>query len=109
MPDQEERPANNQTPLYAVVVVHTALHHNKIIAAADQDDDLAEEVDYLTRAFHYNVPDALRPQVAAGQLVWVPFGRRYLQGIIVRLDDCSPVRKPRPDAIAISAGAISCN
>ncbi|NLG50157.1 MAG: primosomal protein N' [Chloroflexi bacterium] len=100
MPDQVERPANNQTPLYAVVVVHTALHHNKIIAAADQDDDLAEEVDYLTRAFHYNVPDALRPQVAAGQLVWVPFGRRYLQGIIVRLDDCSPVEETRDlDAI----------
>ena len=65
-----------------------------------QDDDLAEEVDYLTRAFHYNVPDALRPQVAAGQLVWVPFGRRYLQGIIVRLDDCSPVEETRDlDAI----------
>jgi len=99
MPDQEERPANNQTPMYAVVVVHTPLQRKKVIAAMDEDD-LAEEVDYLTRAFHYNVPDALRPQVAVGQLVWVPFGRRYLQGIIVRLDDRSPVEETRDlDAI----------
>ena len=36
-----------------------------------------------SRTFSYHVPDAF--PVEAGQLVWVPFGRRTLQGIVVKL------------------------
>ena len=36
-----------------------------------------------SRTFSYHIPDAF--PVEPGQLVWVPFGRRTLQGIVVKL------------------------
>ena len=36
-----------------------------------------------TRTFSYRIPSHF--SVEPGQLVWVPFGRRIAQGIVVRL------------------------
>ena len=80
-------------PLYAVVVVQTTLER-RITTTVAEEDEPAEE-DYLTRSFHYLVPSSLRTQMRVGQLVWVPFGRRYLQGIIIGLDDHTPVEQTR--------------
>jgi primosomal protein N' (replication factor Y) len=79
--------------LYAVVIVQTTLEHRVTTAVADEDE--AAEEDYLTRSFHYLVPPSLRQQARVGQLVWVPFGRRYLQGIIIGFDERSPVEQTR--------------
>ena len=80
-------------PSFAVVVVHTRLSHR----VTSSDDDLSdkEESPHLTRAFHYAIPNHLQQSVRLGQLVWVPFGRRYLQGLIVQFDDRAPVEATR--------------
>ncbi|MBN1400796.1 MAG: primosomal protein N' [Anaerolineae bacterium] len=52
--------------------------------------------DTLTRAWHYQVPEQLRSSVRVGQLVWVRFGSRYLQGIIIAFDERTPVSETRP-------------
>ena len=38
-----------------------------------------------SRTFSYSIPP--RFSVETGQLVWVPFGRRVLQGLVVELVD----------------------
>ena len=43
-----------------------------------------------TETFHYLVPPQLEAAIAPGQLVWVPFGRRHLQGIVVSLPESAP-------------------
>jgi len=45
------------------------------------------------RTFSYTVPDGL--SVAAGQAVWVPFGDKVLQGIIIELSSCPAVEETR--------------
>ncbi len=45
------------------------------------------------RTFTYRIPPHLPTQ--PGQLVWVPFGRRVLQGIVVDLSPASPVEATR--------------
>ena len=84
---------SEEAPLYAVVVVHTPL--GRRVAAPADTLPRVEDDEHLTRAFHYLVPEALRPTTRVGQLVWVPFGRRHLQGVIVRFDDESPVEETR--------------
>ena len=79
-------------PLYAVVVVHTDLGRK---VSSPQEIEPAEDDDYLAPAWHYLVPESLRARVGLGQLVWVPFKHRYLQGIIVAFDDESPVEATR--------------
>lgn len=80
-------------PLYAVVVVNTPLARR-----AKASDDLAPDGDGepdLAQAFHYSVPDRLRDGIRVGQLVWVPFGARYLQGVVIALESSSPVETTR--------------
>ena len=86
-------PETSLAPLYAVIVVQTTLQR-KVISVLDIEPNVDAD-EHLTRAFHYNVPDHLRSQVRLGQLVWLPFGNRYLQGVIVRFDDQSPVEETR--------------
>lgn len=50
--------------------------------------------------FHYSIPPELAPEIAVGQLVWVPFGRRELQGLVTALEPRAPVEKTR-DVAAI--------
>jgi primosomal protein N' (replication factor Y) len=45
------------------------------------------------RTFSYSVPSHLAVEV--GQAVWVPFGQKYLQGIVVELTDKPAVEKTR--------------
>ena len=47
----------------------------------------------FSRTFTYRIPP--RFSVQPGQLVWVPFGRQTLQGIVARLSDTSPVAATR--------------
>ncbi len=44
--------------------------------------------------FSYSIPDNLT--LAAGHAVWVPFGSRVLQGIVVELSDFTAVESVRP-------------
>ena len=46
------------------------------------------------RAFTYSIPD--RFTVQSGQLVWVPFGRQTLQGIVLELSSAKPEFPTRP-------------
>ena len=82
-----------KAPLYAVVVVHTPL--GRRVASPVDTSPRVEGDDHLTRAFHYLVPESLRPTTRVGQLVWIPFGRQHLQGVIVRFDEKSPVEETR--------------
>jgi primosomal protein N' (replication factor Y) len=50
--------------------------------------------------FHYSLPGPLADAIEVGQLVWVPFGRRELQGLVVALTATSPVERHR-DILAI--------
>ncbi|MCH8898120.1 MAG: primosomal protein N', partial [Chloroflexi bacterium] len=45
------------------------------------------------RTFSYSIPDSF--PVEPGQLVWVPFGRRVIQGIVVSLADTPQVESTR--------------
>jgi primosomal protein N' (replication factor Y) len=47
------------------------------------------------QSFTYDIPDALRDQLAVGTLVIVPFGSRRLYGVVVDLSDTSPVLETR--------------
>ncbi|MBI4786451.1 MAG: primosomal protein N' [Chloroflexi bacterium] len=47
------------------------------------------------QAFTYSIPARLADALALGQLVWVPFGARRVQGIVVLLGDTSPVDKTK--------------
>ena len=80
---------------YAVVVVDTPLQR-RVSAQADDASSSAPDPDYLTRGFHYLIPEAWRGRVGVGQLVWVPFGARRLQGVVVELAADSPVAETRP-------------
>ena len=44
------------------------------------------------QTFHYSVPIDLLDVLQVGHLVWVPFGRQELQGLVVSLDASSPVQ-----------------
>jgi primosomal protein N' (replication factor Y) len=55
--------------------------------------------------FHYHLPAELEGVVRPGHLVWAPFGRQQVQGVVVRLSDRTPVatkplsRLARPDPV----------
>ncbi len=69
---------------YAQVVVNTPLAERA----------LAEH------AFTYSIPPGLADQIVPGQLVWVPFGARRLQGVVLELSDTTPVEQTKEvDAI----------
>ncbi len=45
--------------------------------------------------FHYAVPPHMAAAVAVGRRVWVPFGRRRCEGVVVALHATSPVERTR--------------
>ena len=57
-----------------------------------------------SRTFSYSIPDRFHPE--PGQLVWVPFGRRILQGIVVELADTSQVEATRDILQPIEPGPL---
>ena len=42
--------------------------------------------------FHYRIPAQLRGRITRGSVVYVPFGRRAVTGVVVDLVDDSPVK-----------------
>lgn len=73
---------------------------------ADADAD-ANDADAL-QTFHYHLPPELEYKVFPGHLLWVPFGRQQLQGVVLRLVASSPVptkavlRLARPEPVLSS-------
>jgi len=57
-----------------------------------------------SRTFCYSLPENCSAEI--GQLVWVPFGSRTIQGIIVNLTDTSEVDHPRPIVSTIEPGQL---
>ncbi len=75
---------------YAQVVVNAPLlttqPHEGEPAAAESRRELA---------FTYTIPEHLAATINLGQLVWVPFGKRRLQGVIIAFSETSPVEATR--------------
>ena len=57
-----------------------------------------------SRTFSYSIPDRFR--LAPGQLVWVPFGRRILQGLVTELTAVPSVEKTRDILQPIEPGPL---
>ncbi|MCX6045516.1 MAG: primosomal protein N' [Chloroflexi bacterium] len=59
--------------------------------------------------FHYHLPAELETLLQPGHLVWIPFGRQEIQGIVVRLAGDAPVptkailRLARPEPVVTPA------
>lgn len=75
---------------YAQVVVNTPLTIGK---PSDRDRDAAESL--RERTFTYAIPERLADMMALGQLVWVPFGARRVQGVIVAFSATTPVEQTK--------------
>ncbi len=75
---------------YAQVVVNTPLGITK-----PREEEGATAESSRERAFTYSIPARLVEQIALGQLVWVPFGARRLQGVIIAFSDTSPVEQTK--------------
>ncbi len=86
-PDAAPAPQDPAGLPYAAVVVNASLRR--------RTGEMEEDEDYLVRTFHYRIPEALRGVLAPGHLVWVPFGSRHLQGVVVELDAYSPVEETK--------------
>jgi primosomal protein N' (replication factor Y) len=78
---------------YAQVVVNTPLGIPTTRDAVFLDRVPAESA--RERAFTYSIPERLADQIALGQLVWVPFGARRLQGVVIAFSDTSPVEQTK--------------
>lgn len=51
---------------------------------------------WVERSFTYGVPEEMQSEIRVGQLVWVPFGARRLQGIVIALAEQSEISNTRP-------------
>ncbi|MHB0857242.1 MAG: replication restart helicase PriA [Anaerolineae bacterium] len=94
-PAPDSSPASSDGALFAIVVVFTPLSRRSSPTQQPEDGPVPDD-DHLVRSFHYHVPESLRGSIRPGQLVWVPFKSRHLQGIVVALDDHSPVKETKP-------------
>ncbi len=85
-PAAERLPTIGREPFAEVVVnipvrrPHEALQP---VAPASAADDAPEEPSFQT--FTYSIPGPLRGRLQPGHLVWVPFGARFVQGIVAAL------------------------
>ena len=57
-----------------------------------------------SRTFSYSIPDGVRTE--PGQLVWVPFGRRILQGVVMELASAPQVEVTRDVLQAVEPGRL---
>ncbi len=81
-----------QPDRYAIVAVNAGAVRPRHVRELPVDDD--EQEDRPLEAFHYRIPADLAG-LEPGHLVWVPFGPRYLQGVVMALADRSPVAETR--------------
>jgi primosomal protein N' len=76
------------------------------VELADGGEEVANTPSLQT--YHYHLPADLEGQVQPGHLVWAPFGRQTVQGIVIRLSDHAPVatrpieRLARPEPVLTS-------
>lgn len=56
--------------------------------------------------FHYAVPSHLAGAACVGRRVWVPFGRRRCEGVVVALHAASPVERTREILDVLDAGPL---
>lgn len=86
-----------------VPVRRSFTQHEQNAPPAEEVTESAESVQLQT--FHYHLPAQLEGQVHPGQLIWAPFGRQQVQGVVVRMDDHAPVptkpvtRLARPEPV----------
>lgn len=78
------------------VVVHVPLQNVPAFAMPANPDSVPLPRAWLDRSFTYEIPEDLRDLIRVGQLVWVPFGARRLQGIVVELTETTDIDKTRP-------------
>ncbi|NLX37442.1 MAG: hypothetical protein GXY68_12220, partial [Chloroflexi bacterium] len=64
--------------LFARIVVDSSLTVSGVAFGGDETGP--EDEGWLQRSFHYAIPEELHDKLRPGQLVWVPFGARQLQG-----------------------------
>lgn len=57
-----------------------------------------------SRTFSYSIPEPLRPE--PGQLVWVPFGRRTIQGVVMELAAAPQVEVTKDILQAVEPGRL---
>ncbi|MBI5301852.1 MAG: primosomal protein N' [Chloroflexi bacterium] len=75
---------------YAQIVVNTPLG---VTQSREENVPLAESL--RERTFTYAIPERLADKLALGQLVWVPFNVRRLQGVVIAFSDSSPVAETK--------------
>ncbi len=75
---------------YAQVVVNTPLAVGK-----PGEEEITPAQSLRERAFTYSIPEPLENRIALGQLLWVPFGSRRLQGVVIAFSDTSPVEQTK--------------
>lgn len=81
---------------YANVVVHVPFANAPALPSQVDPDTVPLPRAWLDRSFTYEIPEDLRDAIRVGQLVWVPFGSRRLQGIVMELADTTDLDKTRP-------------
>jgi primosomal protein N' (replication factor Y) len=70
---------------YAEIVINLPIQPGKAAVPG--------EPSRLVATFHYSIPPGLAVQ--PGHLVWVPFGARLVQGVVIALSDTSPVAETK--------------
>jgi primosomal protein N' (replication factor Y) len=83
---------------FAEVVVNVPIrrsfsaHHADVPPAeSSSSNGIAGSSEAQFQTFHYHLSPDLEITLRPGHLVWVPFGRQQVQGIVVELSDVAPV------------------
>ena len=71
--------------MFAEIAVHTPMARRM-----PAGDEAGSEDAPLGVTFHYSVPAHLAETLRPGHLVWVPFGREELHGVVLALGDTAP-------------------
>ncbi len=71
--------------MFAEIAVHTPMARRMIAGDEAGGDDAP-----LGVTFHYSVPAHVAETLRPGHLVWVPFGREELHGVVLALVDAAP-------------------
>ena len=96
---------------FVEVAVNQTLRGTSLSRMATPDIFAPSEV----ATFHYRIPPHLRGKLAVGQMVWVPFGPRTVQGVILNFSEDSPVPdtkdvkgilKTEPEVVVIGRGSV---
>lgn len=91
--------------IYVEVVVNAPIRRSFGRGEAPTPALIPEDPAAALQTFHYHLAPELEHLVEAGHLVWVPFGRQQLQGVVVRRTPGAPVetrpilRLARPEPV----------